>query len=159
MSRTLSSLLLTVSLFVAVPAIADNAPVKSTSVVVKAQPVAPIKAAPPVAVVNSPAPASSPTASPAVASAVTPNTMKSGVPKNISHKLGTEEIKVKVTDTKNKEVKGKTEIISANRITFTPDSDATNAMVLVEGKVEAGPNVFLFIAKTTGYSLFILFLI
>ena len=80
MSRALSSLLLTVSLFTAAPAVADNAPVKTTSTVVKAQPVAPIKAAPPVAVVNSPAPASSPTASPAVASAVSPDAKKSGGP-------------------------------------------------------------------------------
>ena len=69
--------------------------------------------------------------------------LKAGVPKNISHKLGCEDVKVKVTDTKNNEIKGKVDIVSNNRLTFTPDSDATNATVVVEGKVEAGPNPFL----------------
>ena len=74
MGRILSALLLAVSIIAAAPAVADNAAVKSTGVVVKAQPVAPIKPAAPVAIVNPAA------AAPAVASAVSPNANKSGGP-------------------------------------------------------------------------------
>ncbi len=79
--------------------------------------------------------------------------MKAGIPKSISHKLGSEDVKVKVTDANNNVVKGKTEVISKNRLTFTPDSNATNATVVVEGKVEAGPNPFLIAARITGHIL------
>lgn len=75
--------------------------------------------------------------------------LKAGVPKSISHKLGTEDVTIKVTDSKRNDVKGKLDVISSNRITFTPDSDANNVNVVVEGKVEAGMNPLVFISRNT----------
>ena len=76
-------------------------------------------------------------------------TMKAGVPKSISHKLGTEDVTVTVKDADGKEVKGKMEVISGNRVTFTPESDVTNATVNVQGKVDAGQDILLILARGT----------
>ena len=77
------------------------------------------------------------------------STLTAGVPRSISHKLGSEDVTIKVTNDKGKEVKGNMEVNSANRLTFTPDSNATNVNVVIEGKVEAGANPLLIITRTT----------
>jgi cell surface protein SprA len=75
--------------------------------------------------------------------------LKAGVPKSISHKLGSQDVTIKVTDAKGAEVKGKMEVISANRLTFSPDTDVTNVHVVVEGKVEAGTDILFLIGRNT----------
>jgi cell surface protein SprA len=75
--------------------------------------------------------------------------LKDGVPKSISHKLGTQDVKVTLKDADGKEVKGKLEIISGNRVKFTPDRDVTNATVTVEGKVDAPEDILFLLAKGT----------
>jgi cell surface protein SprA len=76
--------------------------------------------------------------------------LKAGVPKNISHKLGTEDVTVKVKDAKGNDVPGTTEVVNINRVIFTPNADVTGASVSVEGKVEAGQNPFIIIARNLG---------
>ena len=75
--------------------------------------------------------------------------LTAGVPKNVAHKLNTIDVKVTAIDADGKEIKGKTDVVNVNRITFTPDSSATNATITVEGKVPVGPNPLLIIARTT----------
>lgn len=52
----------------------------------------------------------------------------------INHKLGTKKVKVLVTDGSGKPVPGRTKVIDANNIEFTPSVDATQAMLTVSGK-------------------------
>lgn len=75
--------------------------------------------------------------------------LAAGVPKSISHKLGSEDVTIKVTDGEGNEVKGSMESNSINRLTFTAERDAKNVTVIIEGKVEAGMNPFLIIARNT----------
>jgi len=73
--------------------------------------------------------------------------LKAGEAKSISHKLGSEDVTIKVTDSKGNEVKGTMEVASPNRLIFTPEKDVTGAKIVVEGKVEAGPDVLMFLAR------------
>lgn len=75
--------------------------------------------------------------------------LKAGISKSISHKLGTQDVKVTVKDADGKEITGKTEVISGNRVKFTPDKDVTNATVTVEGKVDAPEDILFLLAKGT----------
>ncbi|HVN56801.1 MAG TPA: cell surface protein SprA [Bacteroidales bacterium] len=56
-------------------------------------------------------------------------------PKEIIHNLKTKDVTVKVYNTAGKEVKGKVEVKSENKVVFTADEKADNARVVVEGKV------------------------
>lgn len=76
--------------------------------------------------------------------------LKAGESKSFSHKLGTSDVTVKAVDDKGGEVKGKLEVLSNNRVKFTPDRDAGNVTITVEGKIEIGLNPFVIIARTTG---------
>ena len=49
--------------------------------------------------------------------------MKGGIPKNISHKLKTQDVQVKVTDRQGNEVKVNVDIVDENRITVTADTN------------------------------------
>jgi cell surface protein SprA len=73
--------------------------------------------------------------------------LKAGVPKSITHKLGSEEVKVTMKDASGKEIKGKTEVVSSNRILFTSETDATDVTVVIEGKVEAGPDIMMILFR------------
>jgi len=61
---------------------------------------------------------------------------RSGSVKNIYHNLGTRDINVTIRKSDGTEAKGKLEIVSDNKITFTSDEDINNATIQVEGQVE-----------------------
>ncbi len=54
----------------------------------------------------------------------------------INHKLKTQEIKTRIFDKNGRPVKGKTNILSNNKIEFIPDSSYTDASIMVTGTVE-----------------------
>lgn len=74
--------------------------------------------------------------------------LKSDEARVVFHKLATEDVVVKFFSPDNKEIKGKTEIINENRISFQPDSNVNNARVLVEGTVEVNPSPVIIIVET-----------
>lgn len=71
--------------------------------------------------------------------------LTAGEPKSIMHNLGTKDVMVKVLNTAGKEIKGKVEIVSDNKITFTADSAYKDVKVTVEGKVEQKQNPIIVI--------------
>jgi len=60
--------------------------------------------------------------------------LQSGTPQRIQHKLNTKKVKVLVTGTEGKVIRGSVNIIDANTIEFTPSVDANQAMLTVTGK-------------------------
>ncbi len=66
--------------------------------------------------------------------------LRPGTKRAIYHNLKTKDIKVKVVDGDGKEVKGKMEIVSDNRINFTADKKVDGATVTVEGQVQKNRN-------------------
>lgn len=60
--------------------------------------------------------------------------LKSGKTVSINHRLGTEDVKLNIVDSKGVLVKGSTEIVSKNKILFTPDADHSGVKVIVNGK-------------------------
>ena len=56
-------------------------------------------------------------------------------PRAINHNLKTKDVTVRILNSKGSEVKGKVDIISENRINFTPNEQVNGARVIVEGKI------------------------
>jgi cell surface protein SprA len=75
--------------------------------------------------------------------------VKGGVPKNISHKLKTQDVEVKVTNRQGSEVKVKVDILDENRISVTADTNMTGLSVTIEGKIKAGTNPFVYLGENT----------
>lgn len=76
--------------------------------------------------------------------------MKKGRPRFITHKLGTKEgINVKVADEEGEVVNGEMEIVSENKIKFTPTRDAKRVTVEVTGKREVRENILKLIGGFT----------
>jgi cell surface protein SprA len=75
--------------------------------------------------------------------------VRGGVPKNISHKLKTQDVQVKVTDRRGNEVKVKVDIVDENRISITADSNMNGLNVAIEGKIKAGINPFVYIGENS----------
>ncbi|NJK86613.1 MAG: cell surface protein SprA [Bacteroidales bacterium] len=75
--------------------------------------------------------------------------VKAGQPKNITHKLGTQNVIIKVTDRDGNELPLKTEIIDENKISITSEQDYTGLTVDIEGQVEKGENPFVFFTDNT----------
>ena len=74
---------------------------------------------------------------------------KAGQPKNIFHKLGTENLVIKVTDANGKEIKVKTDIINENKVSITTEEDYSGATVDIAGQIERGENPIVFFAENT----------
>ncbi|MBN2349868.1 MAG: cell surface protein SprA, partial [Bacteroidales bacterium] len=72
---------------------------------------------------------------------------KKDAPKSIFHKLGTEDVTVKVFDVDGNELKADVEIVSANKINVTTNEDYIGVTVEVEGKIELGENPVVFISE------------
>jgi cell surface protein SprA len=68
-------------------------------------------------------------------------------PKSITHKLGSQEIKIKVTDTAGVEIKGKLKIINDNKVSFTTENNYKGAKVLVEATVTQNPPPLVIVAE------------
>jgi len=60
--------------------------------------------------------------------------LKAGKTVTINHRLGTTDVKVNVVDSKGTIVKGSTEVLSKNKVLFTPASDHDNVKIVVNGK-------------------------
>ncbi len=73
--------------------------------------------------------------------------LKKDTPKSIVHKLGTEDITVKVTDRSGAEVPVSMTVESENKITLEAGEDLTGITVNVEGKIERGENPFVFVGE------------
>ena len=73
--------------------------------------------------------------------------LKPNVPKSIIHKLGTESVQVKFTDSDGKPIEGEVQINNENRITFTTPQAYKNVQVSITGQIEKKESVLLDIAK------------
>jgi cell surface protein SprA len=60
--------------------------------------------------------------------------------KAIVHNLKTRDVKVRIVGKNGEEVKGKLEIVSDNRVNFTPTQQVDGAKVFIEGKVKVNRN-------------------
>ncbi len=74
---------------------------------------------------------------------------KKDTPKNIIHKLNTEDVSVIVMNNKGEEVKVKMEVISPSKIVIEAPEDLTGATVAVTGKIEKGENPLVFIGENS----------
>jgi cell surface protein SprA len=70
-------------------------------------------------------------------------------PKSIVHKLGTENINVRVTDAGGNEVVVKSTVINPNKITLESDEDLSGVTVYIEGKIERGVNPLIFVGENS----------
>ncbi|MBU0763969.1 MAG: cell surface protein SprA [Bacteroidetes bacterium] len=75
--------------------------------------------------------------------------LKANEPKSIFHKLGTDDVEVKVFDDKGKPVKGEVKVITYNKVTFTADKDYDVAMVEVIGTKEIKESTFKIVFDKT----------
>ena len=66
-----------------------------------------------------------------------------GTAKPINHNLGTRDIRVRIVDREGREIRGKTDIISDNRINFTAEEEVERATVTVEGQVPKKRDPFI----------------
>jgi len=75
--------------------------------------------------------------------------LKPNVSKSITHKLGTESVQVKFTDSNGQPIEGEIQVNNENRITFTTPKGYNNVQVSITGQVEQNESVLLDIAKRT----------
>ncbi len=75
--------------------------------------------------------------------------LRPNTPRNITHKLKTDIIKVTVTDKEGKEVNATFSILDENRISIVADTNYTGLTVLVEGQVEKGESPLVYIGENT----------
>lgn len=78
---------------------------------------------------------------------------KANIPKPINHKLGTIDVVAKLTDSKGKEIKAKTQIINENRIVLTTDSDYQGLTVVISGDREKKDNPIIIVLEHTALFL------
>jgi cell surface protein SprA len=74
---------------------------------------------------------------------------KKDEPKNIVHKLNTEEVEVSVLGADGNKIDVNTTIVNANKIVITSSQDLTNVNVVVTGKIPKGQNPLILIADNT----------
>ncbi len=74
---------------------------------------------------------------------------KKDVPKNINHRLKTENVEIQVLDADGNEIEVETSIVNENRITITATSDLTGVTVIVVGKIPRGENPIIFLAENS----------
>ncbi len=79
--------------------------------------------------------------------------LKKNKPRSITHNLKTENVKVKATDSKGKEIKGRTEIVNENKVKFYAERSAKKTKIEITGKKEVKENVFRIISDYTIYAL------
>ncbi|MBN1789659.1 MAG: cell surface protein SprA [Bacteroidales bacterium] len=75
--------------------------------------------------------------------------LRTKTPRNISHKLKTEKITVKVTDKEGQEIKVDYAVLDENRISIVADTNYSGLLVEVEGQVAAGENPVVFLAENS----------
>ncbi|HJZ39685.1 MAG TPA: cell surface protein SprA [Bacteroidales bacterium] len=75
--------------------------------------------------------------------------LRPNAPRNITHKLKTQDITVRVTDRQGQEIEHEFGIIDENRISISADTNYTGLLVEIEGKVEAGQNPLVFLGENS----------
>ncbi len=80
-------------------------------------------------------------------------TLKKNKPRSITHNLKTENVKLKVTDSKGNEIKGRTVIVNENKVKFYAQKSAKKTKIEVTGKKEVKENIFNVISDYTLYAL------
>jgi cell surface protein SprA len=75
--------------------------------------------------------------------------LRSKTPRNITHKLKSTDIKVKVTTEQGQEVETKFSIIDENRISIQADTNYSRLHVEIEGQVETGENPLVFLGENS----------
>ncbi len=75
--------------------------------------------------------------------------LRPGVPRNITHKLGSSDVEVKVTDEQGQEVAVSYSVLDDNRISVQSDSGYTGLNVVIDGQVETGENPLIFMAENS----------
>ncbi len=75
--------------------------------------------------------------------------LTANVPRSVNHKLGTEDVDVKMYDTLGVEIKGISKVINENRATFTADKDYAVAEVRVTGKREVKESIIILVVDNT----------
>ncbi len=74
--------------------------------------------------------------------------VRADVPKNVYHRLGTEDIDVKVFDEDGNEIDMVVNIENENKITIQDDQDHIGITVEVEGRIEKGENPLVFLGES-----------
>ncbi len=74
---------------------------------------------------------------------------KKEVPKNIFHRLGTDDVVVKVYDKSNTEIEADVDVINENKVAITVPEDITGAEVRIEGKIERGEHPLVYIGENS----------
>lgn len=75
--------------------------------------------------------------------------LRTGVSRNILHKLGTEDIEVTAMDAEGNPIDVKVEIVNENKIRITADQEYSGVIVDIKGTIEKGENPFIYIADNT----------
>ncbi|MCD4794778.1 MAG: cell surface protein SprA [Bacteroidales bacterium] len=79
--------------------------------------------------------------------------LKKDKARSITHNLRVEDVKLKVTGADGKEIEGKTEIVSENKVKFISENDVEDAKIEVTGKREIKENALKLITDYTLYTL------
>ncbi len=79
--------------------------------------------------------------------------LKANTARAINHKLKTESVKLVVKSPEGKVIKGKTQVINENRVSFTPEEDVKGVVVLVTGRREIKDDLGRKIAQYTARTL------
>jgi cell surface protein SprA len=75
--------------------------------------------------------------------------LRPNTPRNISHKLKTKDVTVKVTDRDGKEIETTVQVLDENRISVEADTNYSGLQVEIEGKVVTGEKPLIFIAENS----------
>lgn len=75
--------------------------------------------------------------------------LRPNTPRNITHKLKTEDVKVRVTTGEGQEIPAEIGIIDENRISIKADTNYTGLRVEIEGEVETGENPLVFLGENS----------
>ena len=68
--------------------------------------------------------------------------LKQGEPYVINHKLKTENVSVRVFDSKGRPLKGEVNVLGKNRVEFVPEKESESSRVMVTGTIEDNNNPF-----------------
>ncbi|PID87947.1 MAG: cell surface protein SprA [Bacteroidia bacterium] len=79
--------------------------------------------------------------------------LKKGRKKSLTHNLKTEDVRLEVLDSKGQKIPGKVEVISENKVRFTPEKDVEDARMVVKGKREMRDNPLKSISDHLLYAL------
>jgi cell surface protein SprA len=75
--------------------------------------------------------------------------LRPNTPKNVTHKLNTQDVEISVVDQEGKEVEVNTRIVDENRISVESDTNHSGLIVTVEGKVETGEKPLVYLAENS----------